>query len=96
MTYPFVRFPSLKQFIDNVVDKYEAELFLSAGVGPRGKPTTKSIIRRCDGKVFIGTIPEMSDDTIINPHMLRSLCIQLNLNCMDFGLILDKDDKPLQ
>ena len=89
--YPFSPMPTLGEFVARVTSKYKGKIIKSDGslIGPRGKTEVKSLVRTGeDGMERIAVIPDLKEHDILVPHVLRSLCIQLDIPLKDFGLPL--------
>lgn len=91
MAYPFIPLPSLSDFIDRAISqKYGAQIETIDMSGPRGQIEIKVLVRKGKkGKQKLAVIPDLKDDDILIPHVLRSLCVQLDIPPKDFGLHLD-------
>lgn len=90
MAYPFIPLPSLSDFISRVTSEYKAQIEKTDMNGPRGDTEIKALVRKGKkGKQRLAIIPDLKDSDILTPHVLRSLCIQLDIAPKDFGLHLD-------
>jgi hypothetical protein len=93
MPYPFTQMPTLGEFIARVTsDEYKAKIkkIKTTLIGPRGNANIEFLIRTGkDGKAKIAIIPCIREDEHLNPSILRSLCNQLDISPVDFGLILN-------
>jgi hypothetical protein len=90
MAYPFTKFPSLDEFIGRATSpEYHAKTGSVKMTGPRGKVEIRVLIRKLQKTKKLAVIPDIKGDDILTPHVLRSLCVQLDIPPSDFGLTLD-------
>lgn len=91
MAYPFAPLPSLDDFIDRVTSTaYGSKINTTDVSGPRGRIKIEVLTRKIgNGKQRIAVIPDLKGSDILTPHVLRSLCVQLDIPPKDFGLDLD-------
>ena len=89
MPYPFTQFPTLREFIDRATSDYKSRIESIAYTGPRGETKNDYLVRDgLDGKPRFAMIPDIDEEKNLTPHVLRSLCVQLELPLKDFGLTL--------
>jgi hypothetical protein len=91
MAYPFIPLPSLNDFITRVIStKYKARIETVNMSGPRGNVEIKVLVRKGKkGKQRLAVIPDLKENDILTPHVLSSMCAQLDIAPRDFGLHLD-------
>lgn len=91
MAYPFIPLPSLSEFITRVIStEYNARVETINTSGPRGDAEIKVLVRKGKKrKQRLAVIPDLKDNDILTPHVLRSMCVQLDIAPRDFGLHLD-------
>ena len=92
MAYPFAPMPTLGEFITRITSEYKGEIITPDGAlsGPKGKTEVKVLVRNDEkGGKKIAVIPDLNENEVLIPHVLRSLCIQLGVPLKDFGLTLD-------
>ncbi len=91
MAYPFIPLPSLSDFIARVTStEYEARIETVNMSGPRGETEIKVLVRNGKkGKQRLAVIPDLKQNDILTPHVLRSMCVQLDIPPKDFGMHLD-------
>jgi len=91
MAYPFTPMPSLGDFIESLLsNKYRVHIETIEMSGPRGKVGIEALVRKGKkGKKKLAVIPDFKKDDILTPHVLRSLCVQLDIPPKDCGLHLN-------
>ena len=92
MAYPFAPMVTLGEFIARAMNDYKAKKKrIKADLnGPRGKATVEFLSRiGKDGETKIAVIPDTRKDEHLTPTILRSLCNQLDIPPIDFGLSLN-------
>jgi hypothetical protein len=76
--------PSLREFIDHAVAhgcKYFD--FQGAIIGPRGEVKIRCLK---GNRNIIAPLPDMGDNDVLTPTVLRSLCNRLALDLSHFGI----------
>jgi len=76
--------PSLREFLQAAQGRYGAMVGATASptIGPKGSVTFRYLRR----ETRLAILPDISDDAVLTPDVLRSLCVQLNIPPQDFGL----------
>ena len=91
MAYPFQPALTLGEFVARAVAEFGCALEVAARdpVGPRG-PTRIRYLQRGSSS-FVVLPGTMTDDDVLTPTVLRSLCERLGIPASAFGLTLDAD-----
>lgn len=86
MAYPFIQWPTLKQFVDKAKGSHGAKEVGIKGalVGPRGPVAVMALER--EGKCAV--LPD-DDGQRLSPTVLRSLCNRLGIPLSAFGFTID-------
>ncbi len=85
MAYPFIKWPTLKEFVDKAKREFGAKETTVSGtlIGPRGPVTVVALER--EGKCAV--LPD-DDGQRLTPTMLRSLCNRLGMSLEPFGFTI--------
>ena len=76
--------PTLGDFVQAATENHGAQLSGVESLGPRGQVAHRYLIR--EGKLAV--LPEVEDDDVLAPTVVRSLCNRLGIDPGDFGLSL--------
>ena len=90
MAYPFVKFPSFGEFRKILEDEFACEYKQLDGVlvDPDGNDHDVFYFERTVGKKTLLAPADLSDDTILTPSVLRSICSRLAVPVERFGFTL--------
>jgi len=91
MPYPFAPMPTLGEFIAKSEASYGAILRHSRNEieGPDGLFKARYLIRIHNGDQYHSVLPpNIGDDDVLTPHVLRRLCSRLDVPSSDYGLTL--------
>ena len=91
--YPFVKMPTLGEWIRRACDAYGCTLDEQAVtvLGPDGISNPSVLSRETSDDTFNVVLPYVSYEDRLTPHMLRNLCTRLGLPLSDFGLALTEE-----
>lgn len=92
-SYPFVKMPTLDEFIQRVTSEFEVKIIEGDSTirGPHREDGLRYFERVLDGTIYRVTVPVWPPGTIIQITKLRQLCYRLRLPIEKFGFVLDKD-----
>ena len=90
MAYPFLKLPTLGEFLDIAISKHGAKENKTAKVqGLHGQTEIRYLIRECsNGKKALAVIPDIKNEERLTPSVLRSLCNCLEISLKEFGFDL--------
>lgn len=90
MAYPFVRYPSFREFKEILQKEFDCHYEKLDGVlvDPNNVQHEVSYFRRVLGKKTLLAPVDLSDDTMLTPSVLRSICTRLKVPLERFGLLL--------
>lgn len=92
MAYPFIKFPTFGEFRDRAVKEYgcqyrrinDAKLVDQSG----NAHDLFEFVREVEGKKLFVSPQNLTDETVLTPSVLRSLCARLRIPVEDFGMTL--------
>ena len=91
--YPFVQMPTFGEFI-NIAEREHGYTYRAMAIGvirPDGMQMMSVMSRIDNGVPSDEIMPRISNDTRLQPHMLRDLCSRLQIPLSRFGLVLTED-----
>jgi hypothetical protein len=90
VAYPFVKFPSFREFRKILQDEFACEYKKLDGVlvDPDGSDHEIFYFQRVVGKKTFLAPVDLTDDTILTPSVLRSICARLRVPVEHFGFTL--------
>src|SRR5688572_24748983 len=97
MAYPFVKMPTLSEFIEQVSNKYNVqEKTPSARIkGARGEDSPRYLSRKIGEKILIAISPIFPSQQPLPPSTVRSLCDMLQIPSDEFGFNLSEVNELL-
>jgi hypothetical protein len=82
--------PTLREFIQ-AAQNHGLSLRTYEAIGPRGRAEVRVLVRQVDERtVLTATLPDRSlENERLRPSVVRSLCRQLAIDVVEFGLVRD-------
>jgi hypothetical protein len=84
MAYPFIQWPTLGEFLRIAQVQFGAQIKTIPA-----SPPQEYIFRDTDADKYVAPIPKLNLSDRIDPDLLRSLCLQLNIPLSAFGINMD-------
>ena len=91
MAYPFVKYPSFAEFKKILKEEFSCDykkLAQATLVDPDGIDHEVFYFERQEGNTILVAAVDLTDDTMLTPSLLRSICSRLHVPVQHFGLTL--------
>ncbi len=91
MAYPFVKFPTFQEFVNQLCGEFQCELKTMDGelIGPDGEQHSVHYLERTvDGKTVRCAFHMDDPEARVMQSQLRSICARLAVPVESFGLVL--------